>query len=78
MVIALLNLMTIAEDSNVVYRGGIEGLEYIKAEAIRLLESAFDLEEVYKFDDECIKRNLSPGGSADLLAITAMLHMIIE
>ena len=81
MVIALLNLMTVSEDSNVVYRGGIQGLEYVKAEAGRILDEHTKdglIEEVRKFDAECIKKNLSPGGSADLLAVTAMLHMILE
>ena len=77
MIIALLNLMTTSEDSNVVYRGGLEGLEYIKNEAKRILND-FSVEAVREFDTECIKRNLSPGGSADLLAVTAMLHMIIK
>lgn len=78
MIIALLNLMTISEDSNIVYRGGLEGLEFIKSEAKRLLEGDFDVDAVKQLDEECIKRNLSPGGSADLLAITAMLHMILK
>ncbi len=78
MVIALLNLMTVCEDSNVVYRGGLDGLEFVKAKAKGLLELDYDAEAVRKFDTECIRRNLSPGGSADLLAITAMLHMILE
>ncbi|MBR5517256.1 MAG: triphosphoribosyl-dephospho-CoA synthase [Firmicutes bacterium] len=78
MVITLLNLMAVTEDSNLVYRGGLEGYEFAKLEARKLLEKDFDIEEVRKFDAECIERNLSPGGSADLLAITAMLHMIIE
>ena len=69
--------MTTSEDSNVVYRGGLEGLEYIKNEAKRILND-FSVEAVREFDTECIKRNLSPGGSADLLAVTAMLHMIIK
>lgn len=77
MVIALLNLMTVSEDSNVVYRGGLEGLEYVKTEANRILEN-FSIEAVKNFDARCIEKNLSPGGSADLLAITAMLHMILE
>ena len=77
MVITLLNLMTVSEDSNVVYRGGLEGLEFIKSEAKRILNN-FNVEAVRTFDAECIKRNLSPGGSADLLAVTAMLHMIIK
>lgn len=78
MIMALLNLMTVSEDSNIVYRGGIEGLDFIKAKAKELLEKEFKIEAVKEFDKECIRRNLSPGGSADLLAITAMLHMILE
>jgi triphosphoribosyl-dephospho-CoA synthase len=77
MVITLLNLMTVSEDSNVVYRGGLEGLEFIKNES-KLILNDFDIGAVREFDSECIKRNLSPGGSADLLAVTAMLHMIIK
>jgi triphosphoribosyl-dephospho-CoA synthetase len=61
----------------VVYRGGLEGLEFIKKEAKRILKD-FNVEAVREFDEECIRRNLSPGGSADLLAVTAMLHMIIK
>lgn len=81
MVVALLNLMANTDDSNVVYRGGTEGLEYIKSESeriLRKLDSEYNLELVRDFDKECIRRNLSPGGSADLLAVSAMLHMILE
>ena len=78
MVIALLSLMTVSEDSNVVYRGGLEGLAFVKEESRRLLKGNLDLDAVRAFDRECIKRNISPGGSADLLAVTAMLHMILE
>ena len=53
-------------------------IEFVKEEANRILEEGFSIEKVKAFDGECIKRNLSPGGSADLLAITAMLHMILE
>ena len=51
--------------------------KFIKSEAKRILNN-FNVEAVRTFDAECIKRNLSPGGSADLLAVTAMLHMIIK
>lgn len=81
MVVVLLNLMAKTDDSNVVYRGGTEGLEYIKSESeriLRTLNSEYNLDIVRDFDKECIRRNLSPGGSADLLAVSAMLHMILE
>lgn len=76
---ALLRLMKEVGDSNVVYRGGKEGLSFIREKAAEILAKA-DLrtevaaEMVRAFDRACIERNLSPGGSADLLAISIMLY----
>ncbi len=78
MVVTLLYLMAVTDDSNLVYRGGLEGLKFVKEKSHLLIDCDFDIESVRAFDRECIERNLSPGGSADLLAITAMLHMIIK
>ena len=80
----LLTLMRETEDSNVVYRGGMEGLTFVKekaAELLTLLEGPLTeggLENVRAFDAVCIEKNLSPGGSADLLALTAMLYLFFE
>ena len=80
----LLTLMRETEDSNVVYRGGMEGLTFVKekaAELLTLIEGPLtkdDLENVRVFDAVCIEKNLSPGGSADLLALTAMLYLFFE
>ncbi|EKO1131716.1 triphosphoribosyl-dephospho-CoA synthase, partial [Shigella sonnei] len=35
-----------------------------------------DLDYLRQFDRECIERNLSPGGSADLLILTWFLAQI--
>lgn len=77
----LLNIMTEAEDSNVIGRNGLEALEYVKTSARMALEAGGMLSEegrkiIYKQDEEFIKRNISPGGSADLLAITMMLYFM--
>ena len=80
----LLTLMRETEDSNVVYRGGVEGLDFVKSRAAELLTlmegplTGDDLENVRAFDAVCIEKNLSPGGSADLLALTAMLYLFFE
>lgn len=80
----LLTLMRETEDSNVVYRGGLEGLNFVKAKAADLLSlidgplDEVDLARVRDFDAACIEKNLSPGGSADLLALTAMLYLFFE
>lgn len=76
----LLSLMTVCEDSNVVHRGGTEALYFVQTTAKNILARNYDeeklLEETSQFDDECIKRNISPGGAADLLALTLMIHKI--
>ena len=80
----LLTLMQETEDSNVVYRGGLEGLAYIKSQAAEILSltkgplTENDLARVRAFDAVCIEKNLSPGGSADLLALTAMIYLFFE
>lgn len=83
MIGALLAIMSKNDDSNIVYRGGLQGLDYIKRRSTEILdlhvkfETSEALEAVERFDDECIARNLSPGGSADLLALSVMLHYLL-
>lgn len=73
----LLHLMSTTEDSNVINRGGIIAWQKVKKQATELLEmfslncSVKDLEEaMILFDQQLISENLSPGGSADLLALS--------
>ena len=79
LIYALLSIMSRTGDSNLVHRGGVEGMDFAQKEAKRLTESgpqSLDLEAVEALDREFIKRNLSPGGSADMLAFSAMLYYI--
>ncbi|MBM7632761.1 triphosphoribosyl-dephospho-CoA synthase [Geomicrobium sediminis] len=62
---ALLTLMTTLSDTCVLHRAGSKGLSYVKQQAQQVLRGALSMEEV---DERFIKNNLSPGGSADLLA----------
>ncbi len=83
MVQTLLTLMCQTEDSNLVYRGGLEGLQFVRERAAVILShgdlrTEDGLELVRAFDKICIEKNLSPGGSADLLALTAMLYLFFE
>ncbi|MBR3756649.1 MAG: triphosphoribosyl-dephospho-CoA synthase [Firmicutes bacterium] len=80
----LLVLLCHTEDSNVVYRGGLAGLTFVRKQAGEILSSmegpmtGEDLARVRAFDAVCIEKNLSPGGSADLLALTAMLSLFFD
>lgn len=83
MIKALLALMARAEDSNAAYRGGTEGLAFVRTRAAELLAEAdlrteAGLEMIREFDRQCTARHLSPGGSADLLALTVMLHLFFD
>jgi triphosphoribosyl-dephospho-CoA synthase len=74
----LLRLLSVNVDTNVVSRAGLDGLHFVQRYAQRLLSeggvlASDGLAKLRAFDDELIVRNISPGGSADLLAVTACL-----
>lgn len=74
----LLGLMAANPDTNLVSRGGTAGLNYARRYARRLLKiqrlTADKLvKALFRMDAEFIKRNLSPGGSADLIAVGWLL-----
>lgn len=74
----LLLLMAMNGDTNVASRGGIQGLRWLQQQARALLQKGgirtpSDLNYLHQFDSQCIERNLSPGGSADLLIVTWFL-----
>ncbi|NIY47733.1 triphosphoribosyl-dephospho-CoA synthase CitG [Cedecea colo] len=70
---ALLRLMAHNPDTNLVSRGGLTGLRYVQRYAARLLKQGWTVEDMREMDANLIARNLSPGGSADLLAVSCIL-----
>ena len=69
----LLRLMAVNQDSNLVSRGGIEGLRYVQNYAQNLAANGWDRQALAEMDKALIARNLSPGGSADLLSVGIVL-----
>lgn len=69
---ALLSLIIHVEDTNVLHRAGEEGSLWLRAQSARCLENVSS-ESMEALDDACIERNISPGGCADLLALTLFL-----
>ena len=74
----MLHLLAYNQDTNLVSRGGLAGLHFVQNSAKQLIErgGATDLigrSHLEKLDKQLIKHNLSPGGSADLIAITWFL-----
>ena len=74
----LLHLLAVNGDTNLVARGGLAGLAYVRGRASELLRGGGvlapdGLERLLEFDDDLIARRLSPSGSADLIAVTWLL-----
>ncbi|MEH0390050.1 triphosphoribosyl-dephospho-CoA synthase CitG [Vibrio mimicus] len=79
----LLVLMANNNDSNLVSRGGLEGLRFVQEQAQQLLvKGGFlyqDIEQALtSLDHVLIEKHLSPGGSADLLAATWLIHELVQ
>ncbi|KHD46281.1 triphosphoribosyl-dephospho-CoA synthase CitG [Streptococcus hongkongensis] len=80
----LLHLMTFVEDANLIHRGGMSALRAIQKEtkeieAENLSPSAL-CQKLTNYNDHLVRLHLSPGGSADLLALSlyfAFLENII-
>lgn len=76
--VTLLHLIARVEDTNLLHRGGPKGAAWAKETAADLLEREPlpSLESISALDAEFIRRNLSPGGCADLLAATLFIDSI--
>jgi len=77
---ALLALLAHTEDTNLIARGGIAAQRAAAEEAAALLrrEPYPGREALEALDRAYIRKNLSPGGSADLLAVCWFLHFLRE
>ena len=74
----LLHLLAVTDDTNMVSRSDLATLREIQSRLQVLLASDPypNLSIIEELDREFIERNLSPGGSADLLALTYFLHFL--
>lgn len=70
LVMTLMRIMEVNDDTNIIARHGLSVLEEVK----RISGEIIDVEEAKRLDDEFIARNISPSGSADLLAVTYFIY----
>ena len=79
-ILALLSSMAELADTNLLHRGGEAGLKFVQGEARRILALEPDAQRllcaVRELDAACISRGLSPGGSADMLALALFLDRV--
>lgn len=77
----LFHLMSISDDSNIINRGGLEGLEFVKSVSKEFLMTGIIFEDgfrekIQEMNNLFVEKNISPGGSADLLSITIFFGML--
>jgi triphosphoribosyl-dephospho-CoA synthase len=74
-------LLATTPDTNVLFRGGAEGLRFIQTQACEFLRrgSVFEAgwqERAESLHRQCSAKKLSPGGCADLLAAAWFVHQL--
>lgn len=76
----LLELIVHTADTNMIHRGGYEGMLRARLEVKSALErdGFYSRRALEELDAYFIENNLSPGGSADLLALTLLLFFLKE
>ena len=78
---ALFAIMAQLDDTNIIWRAGLEGLAYVKAVAADYLATGGVMSPAWRpraigIHEEFVARNLSPGGAADLLGATLFMQSI--
>ncbi|MDR2134052.1 MAG: citrate lyase holo-[acyl-carrier protein] synthase [Treponema sp.] len=79
---AFLALLSVTADTNVIHRAGPDVLGELQKETAAFLETRPDIPSLREYaaglDRKFIEKNISPGGCADLLALTLFLHRLCD
>lgn len=73
----LLLIMSQLDDTNVIHRVGYDQAQQVKQEARTLLDH-YSTTGMEAMNRDYITRNISPGGSADMVALTLFIHSILN
>ncbi|AYW44560.1 triphosphoribosyl-dephospho-CoA synthase CitG [Tetragenococcus koreensis] len=78
----LVLLVSQIEDSNLLHRGGINGWQQVKQKGTTIHQACLNevnfKQALTMFNQELIKKNLSPGGAADLLSLGIYFSFLEE
>lgn len=75
----LIHLISVTQDTNLIKRAGQGRWQQIQNQLISLLaRGPLTLQTLRQLDEQFIRENLSPGGSADLLSAACFAHWIEE
>ncbi len=73
----LLLIMSQLDDTNVIHRVGYDQAQQVKQEARALLDN-YSTAGMEAMNRDYMARNISPGGSADMVALTIFIHTILN
>ena len=69
----LLHIMAVNNDSNILHRSNLDTLIHLQT----LAKESINNNIAYKqLNEYCLAKNISPGGSADLLSVALLLHFV--
>lgn len=78
----LLRIMCDLDDTNIVYRTSMETMKEVKTEARQMLDTSRNIVNfeaaLLAMNTDYIHRNISPGGSADMLSLVVFLSCIVR
>lgn len=72
----LIYIMSQCEDTTIIHRLGPQALEDVQMKMKNLIASRYNPKLLLDLNNEFIQRNISPGGSADLLCGTVFVSLI--
>lgn len=73
----LLRIMATLDDTNILHRTDAQTAQWVKQQAADALEH-FSVERLQSMNRDFIERNISPGGSADMLSLTLFVYSIFN
>lgn len=73
---ALLGLMAEVYDSNIIRRAGMQGQHWTMEQAQKQLSAGINTDDLRGMNQRFVEKNISPGGSADLLAVALFLFFL--
>lgn len=78
----LLRIMCDLDDTNIVYRTSMETMQEVKTEARQMLDASRNIVSfeaaLQVMNTDYIHRNISPGGSADMLSLVVFLSCVVR
>lgn len=73
---AFLRIVSQLDDTNILYRCGAEVLQEVKSIASQMLHDGFSEAELSALNADFTRRDISPGGAADMFALSKMIGLL--